>query len=588
MSFSELQKFKRWLCWRVTQNGDSFEKIPVNPVTGRPAESNDPSTWVEYGVAKAAVDAGTYNSIGFALGDEVGLAIVDFDKVRATPQDPFPSWVRNELEELDSFTEVSVSGCGLHVLIWGSVPANLNRQKLHVEVWSKNKMFSLTGDVYEGRDTIQSRDLSGLHRRIQDGHIGPDYRPTLTVERFDSPRYRAIVNDEWASQGIDSRSSAIQSALCSLAVKHNFDRVLMRAEFEETPLCAAWEEKGKWTRLGDKELDAAIAFMSTRAPATTQVLDFGKPQVPGGDYDFIVNPADGSSDGWFPRGEVSLIGGSSGTGKTTLLIDILMKQSKREPVFGHTTNGLPYIVLLEDRSDRAMRRTLTRMRIDPTELPYRSLQLEGLTVAQAVAAALDNTDPTPAAMLLEGIDLASQDSNKMADVSRMLKDLQRTAAHYHVAIIGTTGAPKQRPKDKYVSHRDSIIGSSAWSRKVETVCTLQKSDGTEEDPVTILSTMLRNGPFESFRLRFQDGRLVEAPPEPEASETGKPELHDAENWVRERGESFEVLDLRQRFPMLSEKEAKKLLDSLLVQRVVRLSTQGRRRVYEPEEVEVVA
>lgn len=588
MKYTDLHKYKRFLCWQITQNGDTFTKIPVNPLTGLPASSNDPNSWVEYSVAREAVDAGRFESVGIALGKELGIVVIDLDKLRPSPEEPFPVWARQIVEELESYTEVSASGRGLHILVAGSIPANVNKQKLHVEAHDSNRMFAISERIFEGRDVIETRDLGAFYQRILTGHIGPDYRPQLTVERHDTQKFRDILNDEWAKHGFDSRSAAIQSALCTLAAKHSLDRDAMREEFESSELRKAWDTK--WDRLADRELSQAIEFMSQKQlPASVQVLEFAKPAVPGGDYDFVVNPADGSSDGWFPRGEVSLIGGSSGTGKSTLVIDILMKQSRREPVFNHTTNGLPYLVLLEDRSERAMRRTLTRMRIDAHELPYRPLQLDGLTIAQAVASALDTTDPTPAAVLLEGIDLASQDSNKMSDVARMLKDLQRTAAHYHVAIIGSTGAPKQKPKDRYTSHRDSIIGSQAWSRKVETVATLQKENGSEEDDITVLSVMLRNGPFESFRLKFEDGRLVEAPPAVEGGdEDGKPTFVEVEAWVKTQVEPFDLLALRQRFQLLTATAAKAMIDQLLVYKVVHVVTQGRNKTYVAETPEVFA
>src|SRR5271169_2854783 len=106
--FENLIPLRRWLCWTVTRNGDQLQKTPVNP-TGGFAACDNPSTWVDYATARAAVDASSFDSIGFALGKDVGLVVVDFDKVRASTTDPWPAWVLREVEELDSYTEISAS-----------------------------------------------------------------------------------------------------------------------------------------------------------------------------------------------------------------------------------------------------------------------------------------------------------------------------------------------------------------------------------------------------------------------------------------------------------------------------------------------
>jgi len=295
--------------------------------------------------------------------------------------------------------------------------------------------------------------------------------------------------------------------------------------------------------------------------------EFKKPRVEGGDFDFVVNPLEGAIDGWFPLGELSLVGGSSGAGKTTWVMPMLHEQKEGHNIFGYTTNHLPYLLLLEDRSLSSLRRTAKRIGLDLTNTPYRILNREGKSIAQAVADELDRTDPAPAVVFLEGIDLSVEDAHKMDSVSRNIKALQRVAEHYHVAIIGSTGCPKMKPKDRYVSLRDCIYGSVAWARKVETIVTLQKENGLDTADKVVMTVLPRNAKHEVFELEFAaGGRLIPCKPT-----ESKPEEINAdyamEQWARRQKEPFTRAEFMLAFP-LSETHTRRKLDRLVALKVV--------------------
>ena len=54
MSFpKELKGKKQWVCWRFEPdlNGGKPKKVPINPITGKGAMSNNPDTWTDYETA---------------------------------------------------------------------------------------------------------------------------------------------------------------------------------------------------------------------------------------------------------------------------------------------------------------------------------------------------------------------------------------------------------------------------------------------------------------------------------------------------------------------------------------------------------
>ncbi len=71
-----------------------------------------------------------------------------------------------------------------------------------------------------------------------------------------------------------------------------------------------------------------------------------------GPTEYLVEALSDSHEGWFPKGELSLIGGSSGSGKTYWMITLLGKVQKGVDVWGHKAKARDYRVLLHDRSTR--------------------------------------------------------------------------------------------------------------------------------------------------------------------------------------------------------------------------------------------
>ena len=55
-------------------------------------------------------------------------------------------WALEIVRYFDSYTELSATGSGLHIIVRGEVP---NRRKGEVEVYSSKRFFTVTGHVVE-------------------------------------------------------------------------------------------------------------------------------------------------------------------------------------------------------------------------------------------------------------------------------------------------------------------------------------------------------------------------------------------------------------------------------------------------------
>ena len=82
MSFpKELKDKKQWVCWRFEPdlNGGKPKKVPINPITGKGAMSNNPDTWTDYETAVKAANSFDYTGIGYMFSKDDDIVGVDID-----------------------------------------------------------------------------------------------------------------------------------------------------------------------------------------------------------------------------------------------------------------------------------------------------------------------------------------------------------------------------------------------------------------------------------------------------------------------------------------------------------------------------
>lgn len=168
----ELKDLKRWVVWKTESRGDKPTKVLYNPKIGRRADSTDAATWSDYETALAVVDQ--YSGIGCVIGSPyVGI---DLDKCRDRKTGKVEQWAQDIISEVNSYTEVSPSGTGLHTWVNGTLPPD-GRRKGRVEMYSGSRYFTVTGNRIDGPSTrIETRDLTSLHSRMVADLLEPKRR----------------------------------------------------------------------------------------------------------------------------------------------------------------------------------------------------------------------------------------------------------------------------------------------------------------------------------------------------------------------------------------------------------------------------
>ena len=210
----ELKKLKQWVCWQ----GD---KLPRNPYTGGNAQSNNKETWSDFDTAIKALDKYHFDGIGFMFAN--GYFGVDLDKCLDNTD-----FIDEFVETLQSYTEISRSGNGIHIICKGTLPDGARRRG-NVEMYSSGRYFIMTGKLYnpnytEIKDCTESIKL--LHNKYlytEKPQVAPRVIQKLDMddnEIIDKARncrtgslFQLLYSGNW--QGVYNSQSEADLALCN-------------------------------------------------------------------------------------------------------------------------------------------------------------------------------------------------------------------------------------------------------------------------------------------------------------------------------------------------------------------------------------
>ncbi len=257
---SLLRPLPQWVGWRLESRDGKPTKVPINPRTGQRAATDQPASWGSLEDAQAAVGRYQLSGIGFVFEAGGGLVGVDLDKCRDTTSGQIEPWAQEIVRELDSYTELSPSGTGLHVLLSGELPAG-SRRKGHVEMYDRGRYFTVTGDHLAGTPAeiqVREAELWAVHAKVFGPILSTERAPASTrssaihsdaeiIRRASDARNGAKFARLWAGnwQGEYLTQSEADSALCAmLAFWTGNDSARMDALFRQSGLFREkWNEK---------------------------------------------------------------------------------------------------------------------------------------------------------------------------------------------------------------------------------------------------------------------------------------------------------------------------------------------------------
>ncbi len=255
---SELKQLKQWVCWR----GD---KIPKNPYTGGNAQCDNPETWSDFETAVNACKRFNFDGVGFEFAN--GYFGVDLDHCTDNM-----GFVDEFVETLQSYTEFSRSGNGIHIICKGTLPDG-GRRKGNVEMYCTGRYFIMTGNVYKYNKIKEcSESIKPLHSKYlktETPKTTPrtfqtvDLSDQEIIERARNSKtggvFQLLQGGQW--QGLYSSQSEADLAFCNrLAFWCQKDAAQMDRIFRASGLMRdKWDEyRGQFT-YGQKTIEQAIS-----------------------------------------------------------------------------------------------------------------------------------------------------------------------------------------------------------------------------------------------------------------------------------------------------------------------------------------
>lgn len=251
-----LKSIPQWVCY-------DLGKLPKNPRTGKNAGSTLPDTWSDFMTAVKGQKIHNLAGLGWVFTEDSGIVGIDLDKC-IDESGTIEDWAQIIVDSINSYTEISPSGSGLHIFVYGAIEKALGPKPGHkIEMYSKGRYFTVTGEHLAGTpeaiedrtDAIQKLWQREINKRkvAKSGSV-----KSTPVQRLDldhpyiKASYEAIIG-ELAGSTEGNRNDALNRAAFALG------QFVEAGYFTVSEVEAVLHAIGKQLGLDDNEVEKTTA-----------------------------------------------------------------------------------------------------------------------------------------------------------------------------------------------------------------------------------------------------------------------------------------------------------------------------------------
>jgi putative DNA primase/helicase len=296
-----LREEKAWICWRFVERDGKMTKVPTSPFTGKDINAQNPQNWQSFERAISLSHRPGIDGIGFVFSEENDFVGVDIDHC-VDDRGNLSQFAEEMVQALDSYTEISPSGTGIHIICRGELPEGKRKNsELGLEMYDADRYFTVTGDkigiqsvaerteeLAEIYDRLIGRTIAGEvrkgrgERKLQrelEGDLDKDQILERMVRGKDGNKLRDLFEGDWGFY-YESQSEADLRLVNALAFYTNGDQELMDELFRESALYRKkWDtvHYGSGMTYGDELIEKAIESTEWKPTRRTQIPTSLKP-----------------------------------------------------------------------------------------------------------------------------------------------------------------------------------------------------------------------------------------------------------------------------------------------------------------------
>jgi putative DNA primase/helicase len=281
---AELKALPQWILWKSEKRNNKPTKVPYQ-ANGEMAQANNRRTWSTFATAVKFYLQGDYDGIGFVFSRQDNYIGVDIDK--CVTDEKTNAFATEIIDTLDSYTEFSPSGKGIHIIVKGNLPQGVigtgrKNTKHGLEIYSYGRYFTFTGnrensnEIYDRTDELaevfeQYFDDSDIQGRINLAEFEKDeikISNDVLWERIFRSKNGDEIRSLFNGNFINGDHSASDLALCNhLAFWTGKSATRMDTMFRESGLM-----RDKWDVIhfrdtnetyGERTIATAISSTST-------------------------------------------------------------------------------------------------------------------------------------------------------------------------------------------------------------------------------------------------------------------------------------------------------------------------------------
>jgi hypothetical protein len=260
-----LKELSRWILWRLERRDGTETKVPYR-TDGMKASTTNPNDWTNFDTAVRAFNPERYNGLGFVLRKEDNIVCIDLDGCIGD-DGKICDEAKSIVRIMNSWTEISQSGKGLHIFIRGKKPTDKSkatpRSFKSLEIYDHARYIALTGNHLPGtpleitkwqwalnticvlyfpeRESTPPQTIKPHHDSLSDDEI-----IALCRKAQNAPKFVALYDNGDASLYDGDESRADEALACLLAF-YTQDA----AQLERLMNASALARREKWRQRED-------------------------------------------------------------------------------------------------------------------------------------------------------------------------------------------------------------------------------------------------------------------------------------------------------------------------------------------------